>query len=336
MKVTIKDIAEKAGVAYSTVSRIVNGTGNFSQETIDRVNKIIIETGYIKNKNASELVIKQKSNVIGLVMPLHHTNFTDNVINGIHSELIKKKFELLITYAESYNEKSQYKAAATLIERGVSGIVILSMTPFDSVKKVVINQNVPFIVLGMHIDDESVTSLDFDEYQVGYTAADYLVKKGHKRIAFIGLELKEHNITSEKRLQGYKDVLKNHQIAYDPDLIKNGSFSYEDGLSAKTLIHSKEAPTAYIGASDLVTISLLKVMIENGLSVPNDISLLSIDGTEITKYVSPTITSVKLPFEQLGKGGINQLINKINDESPLVDREFAVTVQEGQSVMNKM
>jgi len=202
MKVTIKDIADKAGVAYSTVSRIVNGTGNFSQETIDRVNKIIIETGYIKNKNASDLVIKQKSNVIGLIMPLHHTNFTDNVINGIHSELIQKKFELLITYAESYDEKSQYKAAATLIERGVSGIVILSMTPFNSVKKVIINQNVPFIVLGMHIDDESVTSLDFDEYQVGYIATDYLVSKGHKRIAFIGLELKEHNITSEKRLQG--------------------------------------------------------------------------------------------------------------------------------------
>lgn len=332
MKVTIKDIAKEADVAYSTVSRIINGTGHFSQETIDKVEKIIKESGYVKNKNASDLVVNRNSNVIGLVMPLYHTNFTDNVISGIHEQLITKHYELLITYAESYDEKSQYKAVTTLIERGVSGIVILSMSPYENIKDLLNTQKVNFIVLGMHIDDPKIASFDFNEYKVGYDATAYLLKHGHKRIGFIGLELSEHNITSTRRLQGYIDALNRYGIKYDKKLVLPGNFSFNDGLSAKKTLNALNPPTAYIGASDLVSVGILRIITSEGFSVPNDFSLISIDGTELTKYITPSLTAVKLPFHELGNTGIKQLINKINNKGSLITSEMDISIIVRESV----
>ncbi|AKP67910.1 LacI family DNA-binding transcriptional regulator [Companilactobacillus ginsenosidimutans] len=309
MAATIKDIALKAGVSAATVSRVLtNKEGFFGDKTAKKVRDAAKELGYRKNTSAMELVTK-KSNDLAVIVNATKTNFSNSIIDGIQETAFPENLNVIILYAGDEDSERQKRAINTVVERSVMGVLLLSVDLAPENLEILQSANIPFCFLSISLDERNLPFISSDDFQIGYQATKYLIDQGHTKIGLAGLDY-QHTITGTLRLNGYKKALSDAKIKFDEDWLSEGDYSYEAGKNTMSKYTAKTNLTAVVCGSDWAAIGVMNEARSLGLSVPENISIVAIDGTELCKIVQPQLTSVTQSFYEMGVSGVNWLLNK--------------------------
>lgn len=309
----IKDIALKANVSISTVSRIINKSKYVSPELVERVNSIIEETGYMPDQIARSMVTK-KTKLIGIIIPDISQRFYSILLSGIEEITSEYDYNILICNINENLEK-EYKYLNILKTMRVDGIIIMHEKFSSEVEKYLRTINVPIVLSSVKSQNLNALSVNIDDYRASYDAVEYLIKLGHKKIAMIGGDMED--ITTEKnRFAGYRQALQDYGIEYDKAYFRIGNFKINDGYRAMNeILNAKSRPTAVFVISDEMALGAVDCITDRGLKVPDDISVVGFDDIDLASTIKPKLTTVHQPIKEIGRMSAELLINQLENKS---------------------
>lgn len=315
--ITIKDVAKRAGVSPSTVSRVISGSTRISPATTAKIKEIMEELGYHPNIMAKSLVCKT-TNTLGIILPrpaeeLFLNLFFSEFIRGIVSHASRAGYDLMMTSGAS--EREEVEAITRLVKgRRVDGILLLSSRKNDPVISFLVKDEFPFVLIGRSPEHPGITSVDNNNIQAAYDATKHLISLGHKRIGFVSGP--PHLVISQDRMEGYQKALKEYGLPMKQQWIVEGEFLQESGYRAMSLIMSlPERPTALVIIDDVVAIGVLRGLTEIGYSVPDDISIVSFNNIAMAQLTHPPISSIDIGIYQLGYTASQTLIANISGDN---------------------
>ncbi|WP_077624511.1 LacI family DNA-binding transcriptional regulator [Sediminibacillus massiliensis] len=317
MSVTIKDVAKRANVAPSTVSRVISDSPKISERTKRKVRKVMEEMGYHLNYNARVLV-QRSTKTIGIVMKNSasqslHNPFVPEVIRGISSSCRQLDYSINLTTGES--EEAIFEDVVKMVQgKRVDGLIVLYSKKDDKVVPYLKENGIPFVVVGKPMTGSStIMSVDNDNIQAAQEVTEYLIGLGHKRIAYIGQE-SEFQFAKD-RLNGYLAAMQEHDLKPDEDYyLKSFHFDREKGKQVvEKLMALPEPPTGLIVTDDINAMIVLLVLQEMDIKVPDEVSVVGFNNTIVSTLSSPALTSVDTQTYQLGHESARSLIELIND-----------------------
>lgn len=311
---TIKDIAKEAGVSISTISRILNldKTLNVSEDTRKKVLKIAEEMNYVTIRQRKHKEKSYKIGVISSFMELKELN--DPYFLSIRMAIEKKCNELNIDFKSLYINKILDNSSNN---EELDGIIAIGIFKEDEIKRLsTITKNIIFV-------DSSPDEWEFDSIVVDFkhgvnSAMKYLYELGHRNIGYIGAKVVPHNDLNgieliNYREKTYREFMENINN-YRGELVYKGNFTLEDGYELmKDMLSNKDIPTAVFIASDPMAIGAYKAIMEEGYSIPNDISIIGFDDIVTAKFLTPALTTVKVYTDFMGETAVNTLIERINN-----------------------
>lgn len=327
---TIKDVARKSGVSVATVSRIINGLDGYSEETRLTVMKVVDELGYRRNAVAANLKIK-KTHTIGVLMPKVDTGFYTEILNGIEDAAHKNNYSVIICNTGSSGIRTM-EYLNVLCERQVDGIIACSISPKEDFDKQIVATHVPSILVSTLSYRFAVPYVRVDDYQASYAAVTYLIKKGHKKVAMIAGPLSDP-IAGLQRFNGYKQALTDNNIDINEKIIKYADFNFETGKEAmRELLKEKDQFTAIFAVCDTVAVAALSVAYENGINVPDDLSIIGYDNTKEASMCIPPLTTLAQPLSEMGEKAFNMILKKITTKSEVESIIMPYTIVERSTV----
>lgn len=307
MSIRIKDVAKKAGVSTATVSRVINEHPNVADSTRKRVLKIIDEIHYFPNQGGRNLR-KQESKTILVLIPDIRNYFYSNILHGMDTITTQNGYNLII--ASTHSNRSREKKLINLLHQKLAdGIIFLSSTlPESELKE--LDQNYSIVQCCEYNEDTNITHISIDNYKAAYSSVEYLIQKGHKRIAF--LSSNNSFLSTKLRETGYIQALKSHSIEYDEKLIIKGNYSFESGyLATNTLMTSLNPPSAIFTISDVVASGTIQALYQLGKKVPDDVAVFGFDDIDLARQVTPPLSTVAQPLQLLGSMAVKTLVDKI-------------------------
>lgn len=315
MSVSIKDIAKKVNRSITTVSRALNDYDDVSPETKQLIVETAKEMGYFPNTFAQRLQ-KQKTETIGLVIPTFSPRFSDpffsELLAGIGNKAADLGFDLLVsTRSPGPQEIETYKK---LIDgRRVDGVIVVRTRKQDARIEYLLENDFPFVAFGRTDLENGYSYVDEDGSFGMQLIADHLASLNHRLIACI---LPPHNLTfTQKRLDGLRNGLANHDIYLQEDCIKWGDLTQRSGYElGGILLDLKERPTAIAACNDLMAFGAMSAAQERGLEVGKDVSITGFDDIPMSEYSHPALTTVNQPVYQIGAMVCEMLIKIIRDE----------------------
>jgi LacI family transcriptional regulator len=323
-ELTIKDIAKIAGVSTMTVSRVINNERYVKTETKDRVLKTISEYGYEPNFFAKSLKSK-KSKTIGLIIGDVENPYYSRLAKGVIDVAEASDYNVIVCNSK-YNAELSEKYVNMLIKKGVDGVLIATVDVYNELVNKLNKRDIPFVLITRKLDLPAINYITADDYLGGQIAAQYLVNLGHKKIFF----LKAANVWgANERIRAFTDVLKENNIYYDDgyfsDYLENLEQSYN--VTKKFLSEEKNKNfTAIIGGNDFLAIGAMEAIIESGLNIPEDISLIGYDNLNITAILKVPLTTVKQPKLRFGELATERIIKMIenHDETKLNPQKLVI------------
>lgn len=317
MSVTISDIAKAANVTKATVSYVLNNKPGVSEETRERILKLMKEMNYHPNAVARGLA-GQSTGMLGLVIPDISDLFYAQIVRGVENTANLYNFTLNLCTTHAIPKKE--REMVDLFTSGrVDGVILMTyfidLDYINNLKK----RRIPFVLIDSALNDESIYNISVDNFEAGYKATEYLIKLGHKRIAFIhGPQTASDSLF---RFRGYCQALSDHGILYEEDLVCQGDFKREGGYQAFfTLNRLRSKPTAIFAANDQMAIGVLSAAREANLKVPQELSVIGCDDIEASSLVEPSLTTIKQPIEEIGKNAAEIIFKLIHKEEPLQRR----------------
>ena len=320
-KVGIKEIAAKANVSTATVSYVLNGTRNVRAKTKERVLRIIEELDYKPNAIAKSLKSK-RTNTIGVIAEDVTVFNVPEIIDGINDFADRHDLHILLTnlrldkrIGRNFEAVDAYRkyaenAVSELLSKQVEGIVYIGVHPRD-LTGVIDTQDLPIVYTYCYAQDRA--SIQYNDEQASFEAMAYLVEKGHSRIAIISGTM--NSIPSRLRFNGYYKAITEHQLPFDPQLIKIGDWEADSGYRlALELLNLPEPPTAIVAMNDVMAVGVLRAASEAGVSVPADLSVIGFDNREFSDYLFPRITTMDLPLHQMGYQAMECLVRLVQGE----------------------
>lgn len=322
MKVTIKEVAKKAGVSPSTVSRVLSKNPRISKETSDKVKEIMTEMGYHSNIMARSLV-SNKTYTLGMILPrpaeeLFQNHFFAENIRGITTQAARNGYDVLMTAGATDSDEME-AIQRLVLGRRVDGILLLQTRKNDPIIAFLKAHDFPFVLIGRSEDDPTVLCVDNNNIQAAFDATSHLIAQGHTRVGFVSGP--PSLSVSQDRLQGYKQALAAHQLPMKTEWIVEGEFLQESGYRAMSFFMSlPERPTALVIIDDVVSFGVMRGLTELGYSVPNDLSIIGFNNISLTELSTPPLSSIDIGIYQLGYMASLMLIKKIQGETSLQAR----------------
>ncbi|MFS0863086.1 LacI family DNA-binding transcriptional regulator [Fredinandcohnia sp. 179-A 10B2 NHS] len=308
--ITMKEIAKLANVSSATVSRVLNNSGYVSEDVRKRILTIIEETGYIPSEHAKALRTKQ-SNVIGVILPRLSTETSTRVVTGISEELAKHGYQILLANTNLDPEK-EIEYVKLLKSKQVDGIILLATNKGEDLITEIKKLPIPFVATGQNID--GVPSVINDSFNAAKEITNLLIKRGHKKIGFIGVSEKDWEV-GHQRKAGYKDALMEAELPFVEDWVQTGDFTIESGYISMKQIYevSTEKPTAVVSVTDRLAIGAMEYIKEKGLTIPGDIAITGMGASDLAKYVFPPLTTIDLLSEKIGIEAATILLSMIKE-----------------------
>ena len=313
--ITIQDVADAAGVSVSTVSRVLNGKDDVSEETKENIQRIIEELGYTSSL-AARSMRSHSNNVIGVLMVDVSDPFSIEVVRGIGEAIHDYRYDLLIyssgrpqTRSEALWERNQVR---TLNGSITDGMIVVTPVARD------LPSNHPLVVIDPALIDSAGGYVISTNREGALSGMEHLLSLGHRRIGFVGglAEL----LSSRERRQGYEDALRLAGIPVDPLLIRSGDYTEVQGRRcAEELLSLSQRPTAIFAANDRSALGVLDALRGAGLSVPDDISLLGFDNIPESAIIQPALTTVEQPLREMGATATKMLMHLLRKE-PVAER----------------
>ncbi|MDQ8734723.1 LacI family DNA-binding transcriptional regulator [Paenibacillus sp. LHD-38] len=312
MKLKIKDVAEKAGVSVTTVSRVLNGEKYVKDELKAKVQRVIDDLGYSPSHIARSLV-RQKTNLIGIIVPDLTSSFYSTILSSIEEAVSLNQYNLLVCNINEDTDK-EYKYLNIFKEMRVEGIIIMHEKLNDEIRQFINKLDIPVIFSSVCPEDQKFVSVIIDDYSAAYDTTNYLIGLGHERIAFIGGDLRD--VTSGKnRYFGYLKALTDNGIPVVEDYIRFGNYKTQSGyMLMKEMLASEPRPTAVFAVSDDMAVGAMNCIHDHKLNVPDDISIIGFDGSQLTELVRPQLSSMEQPIHEMGKTTVYSLLDLIMDK----------------------
>jgi LacI family transcriptional regulator len=315
MAVTLSDIADRAGVSISTVSRVLNDkadTYRIGDETKARVLEAAEELKYRPNQIARGLRLK-KTNTVGIIAPDLSNPFFAYIIKRVQNLAHNLGYSVVVCSTDE-NLEQEIEHVNVLYRNRVDGLIAMPVGQDYEHYVEWFQKDRPLVLLDRCSDSFDASSVVVDNYAGSSEAVAHLIQRGHRRIAIIqGLP---GTYTNTERLRGYRDTLLRHEIPFDEALVVGGDFREENGyMETKLLLTAADPPTAIFATSDLITLGALKAIAEEGLDVPSDISLIMFDDFDFAPYLKCPITAVRQPKEMLGEMAVKLLVEELRGET---------------------
>ena len=317
-EITIKDIARICGVGVSTVSRAINNHPDINPETRKQIQQVIEQYGYIPNNSARNLKRTESNAVAILIKGI--TNPLFNAMIKIFDEKMKQYKLSMILQHVNYEEDEVAIALELIKEKRLKGIIFLGSNyyhPRGELGKI----GVPFVLstVGTIFEDEDssrFSHVTVDDVRESYKATKYLIDMGHRKIAILSAEERDSSV-GRQRMEGYLKALEDSGIACNPRLVCPVSdefehYSMENGYATtRKLLASGEEFTAVYAMSDIMAVGVYRALLEAGLKIPEDISVVGFDGIELGDYLQPKLTTLAQPVEKLANATFELLYNMI-------------------------
>lgn len=318
-KITIKEIADLAGVSIATVSNVLNNKGRVSDKTRQLVLAKIDKYNYTPNLSARSLK-NNRSHLISVIVPhLRSGELQDNpffwqIISAIELGAHGEKFDVILTGAPNSGDLE------TIYSRNLDGIIAIGVDQKSDLFTQLYQTNIPCVFIDSHITNKSVYQVSSDDRLGGYLGTKYLTSLNHKRIILItGIkeDVDQNPGVDHQRWMGYKQALREAGIEYDPSLVIGGGATIMGGYYAAQKIRQKIIQnTAIFVLSDIGAMGLVRGLTELGISVPEQISVMGYDDIFYASYMQPSLTTIKQNIYSKGQQAIDMLLKQIEkDES---------------------
>ncbi|GHH92766.1 LacI family DNA-binding transcriptional regulator [Streptomyces capillispiralis] len=320
---TLEEVAARAGVGRGTVSRVINGSPRVSDATRAAVEAAVAELGYVPN-TAARALAANRTDAIALVVPEPETRFFaepyfSDMLRGVGAALSDTAMQLLLIFAGSDRERQ--RLAQYLAAHRVDGVLLVSVHADDPLPDMLAQLEIPAVISGPRSAAETLTSVDSDNYGGARQAVEHLIGRGRRTIAHITGRLDVYG--AERRIDGYRDALRDAGHAVDELLIESGDFSEDGGRRAMAaLLERRPDLDAVFAASDVTAAGARHALREAGRRIPDDVALVGYDDSAIARHMDPPLTSVRQPIEEMGRAMIDLLLAEVADRRPPVSREL--------------
>ena len=313
MSITVKDVAKKAGVATSTVSRVINNHPSISEETKRKVRKVMDELGYTPNLAARNLG-KKTASAIGVVLPPLNTKerlgnpFYLETIETINEEARKFNMSVAVASARDFdtllaNVEQMHR------QKQVDGFILTYSDKYDPIITYLIEKKIPFTLIGQpYTQEESIVYVDNDNQLLGKQATDHLIDKGHQRILFITNTTHE-NLYFE-RYFGYQKALMMANLPLFPVVSFEETQDYPEFIE----VLQETKATALVVIDDLFAVRIIQLAQLLGYKVPDDLSVISFNNSIFTTLTHPYLTSIDIDVASLGSIATQQLMAQLTNQ----------------------
>lgn len=335
-RMTIKDIAKACNVSVSTVSRVLNDHPDVSQSVREKVRRAVETMGYIPNNSARDLV-RTHSDSIGVVVRGQDSLFFSAMVKTISREIENRGYTMVLHFIGS--DDDEVRAGAVLErEKKLRGIIFLGGR-FDYSAETLSPVGVPFVCCTYTncfgtLSEEDYSSVSIDDYMTAFKAVRALLELGHRRIAVVAPACADRSI-SELRYKGYRAALENGGVNFDPALLVDtqGSFDMPRAYQGTSeLIESGVNFTAVFALSDTIALAAMKALEDHGRKVPEDCSVIGIDGLTVSEYANPTLTTMVQPVEEMARQSVIILAGMIEQKEKSRHLRLEACLRPGGSV----
>jgi DNA-binding LacI/PurR family transcriptional regulator len=319
--VTVYDVASAAGVSIASVSRALNGQPGVGRATVEKIQRVATELGWSPNDIARSLSEKT-TRTIALVLPDITNPFFPELVKGVQTAADERHNTLLLANSGEDAEKFLRDLEA-LRRKQVDGVILISDHP-DQTRVAEICAGIPVVALDRDLGDPGASVVGVDHEEGARKAVAHLIELGHRRIAHIAgpaaIEV------SARRRAGWAQALEEAGLAARSELVVSGTFLEEGGFEAGLQILDRlDEFTAVFAANDLTAVGFLAACASRGVQVPHEVSLVGFDGIHLTRYTTPTLTTVAQPIFDLGHRAGELLFEAISTEDPVKVKEILPT-----------
>lgn len=351
MIVTMKDVADEAGVSVSTVSRAINGKLNENNIMIEKIWKAIDKLDYKPNP-AARFMKGQPTGTIGVLLPDISNPFFTGIAAGAITQAQKYDNNLIISSSNGSIEQEK-KSLEHLSRSVLDGLIYCPIARNESFDEIEFFKNIPVVISYRRDIIPGRPHVYVDNIKGGYIAAKYLLRLKRKHICFIAgfwnapfesrdlidmIDTPETGFfTSLDRFRGYLNALEEEKIPYDPSLVFISKYDYDSGYEiAKKIIESGREVDAILAPNDLVASGIIKFLTEQEISVPQEISVIGYDDSLIAPITNPTLSSVNQNSEEVGKKSVNLMMKLLNGDTPedeIID--VSLSIRKSTSYLNE-
>jgi LacI family transcriptional regulator len=306
----IKDIAKLAGVSTATVSRVINNSPSVKEETRKKIEKIIKEKKYKPNIIAQNLA-KSETNTIGVVIPDLDNPFFGKIIKGIYKKIEKENLNIILLNSDGELKKEK-EVIETLIEQRVKGVIVVPVvkeidSSFEHFSRLD-DFGIPYIFIDREVEGNNFSKVYLENRKGAYKATKYLLEKTNN-IAMISGPIKT-TTTATKRLKGYQAAIKEKKIE---EKIYYGDYKIESGYKIiMKMIKNDELPKALFIANNMMTLGVIKGLIQNNIKIAKDIILFSFDEVEMAEIFGVKIDYLEFNVKSIGEKAVEILKDKLN------------------------
>jgi LacI family transcriptional regulator len=314
---TIKDVAKLAGVSFKTVSRVINRGPYVRDEVREKVLRAANTLEYRPLHHARQMRTQRSKVFAFLSDNIATTPFAGQIIQGAQDAAWQRGM-LLLTFNTDSDPAKEAAAVEVALERGVEGIIFATMY-HRAVQVPNAAFRLPLVLVDCFARNGQVRSVVPDEFNGGLLATKLLLEKGHRRIAMINADQKY--VAAAGRFRGYRRALEEFGVPIDPELVRTGDWWQDDGYEhALALLRRKQIPTAIFCANDRIAMGVYDALKEKSFRIPEDVSVVGFDNQELlAAHSRPPLTTVRIPFFEMGSWAIDQLIDAKPDGNPSAD-----------------
>lgn len=325
---SIEDVAKKARVSVTTVSRALNDHPYVSDKTKKKIQKAMAELNYVPNNIAQQLRGKG-AKMIGVIISYITNPFFANLVNAIEKTALSKGYNLVIMQTQGDRQRESF-FLQMVQKKQVDGIIITNLeTASEQVLTLMASEKL--VLCNRYIGDKQLEVIQIDEEQASYEGTQLLIAKGHQRIAFCtGNVMNPHDL----RFKGYRRALAEHQLPYEDQLFYEGILGVAGGRNflRQWLELTTDAPTAVFSNGDEVAAGIISEARQHQVAIPQDLAVLGFDDQPMASLTNPTITTIRQPITEMGQLAAETLIAKIEGQEPPLNRVLPTEVVLRESV----
>jgi LacI family transcriptional regulator len=308
VSVTIREVAREAEVSVATVSRVLNGKGPVHQETERRIRRVAERLRYVPHPVARSLITR-RTHTIGVLLPDLYGEFFSEVIRGIDLSARRSGYHVVVS--SSHSDRAETEAMIRAMRGRVDGLIVLSPDERTPSLKTDLPERFPVILLNSPAR-RSLDSLNIDNFGGAVAMVRHLVALGHRRIAFI--RGPDRNRDAAERLRGYREAVRASSVDVSESLEIPGDFRESAGYDAcRRILKIEQRPTAIFAANDSMAIGMLYGFRELGIPVPERFAVVGFDDIPIARYITPPLTSVRVPIATLGERATLRVLQAIEE-----------------------
>ncbi|HUY76390.1 MAG TPA: LacI family DNA-binding transcriptional regulator [Ktedonobacterales bacterium] len=312
-RVTIAQIASEAGVSITTVSKVLNHVAGVGPETRDRVQRVIEQRQYVQS-HAARLLRRGQTGLIDLAIMRLEGGYDLGIMRGVQ-DVLETTGHRLVVFATHEDASLEQRWLSRVLEQATDGVLLLLPYERAGLTNVLIERQIPFVAIGDRNDPHaSFPSIGSTIWQGGYTATEYLIGLGHRRIGIITGPLALR--TSRARLAGYREAQESAGIPVDSALIREGDYLLGDGYQQTcAMLDLPEPPTAIFAGNDAQAAGVYRALYERDIKIPGKMSVIGFDDVPFSSQMSPPLTTIRQPLVEIGRMATTMLLRLIEGES---------------------